>query len=164
MTGSQGLEVLGEVVGGDEGQDVGAQGCRVVVVVDLDGRLLDRAIHPLGLAVGPGVVGLGQSVLDAVGDADAVEDVRTEQARAGLIPVLGQVGEGHAVVGEHDVYLVAEDLDHAPQECRALHLAGAVVEFDMGELRDAVDRQEHGRPAFGRGAARSCRCGRSRSR
>jgi hypothetical protein len=33
----------------------------------------------------------------AAGDADAIEDVRTKQARAGLIPVLGQIGEGHAL-------------------------------------------------------------------
>ena len=39
----------------------------------LDGGLLHRPVHPLGLAVGPGMVGLGELVLDAVLFADAVE-------------------------------------------------------------------------------------------
>lgn len=33
------------------------------VVVPFDGRLLERPIHALDLAVGPRVVGLGQAVL-----------------------------------------------------------------------------------------------------
>ena len=40
--------------------------------------------------------------------ADAIEDVRTEQARGRPIPILGQDGDGHAVVGEHDVDLVGK--------------------------------------------------------
>ena len=62
---------------------MGLQAFQVVVVVDLDCGVIDRAVHPLGLAVGPRVVGLGQPVLYPVGDADAVEDVRTEVAAAG---------------------------------------------------------------------------------
>ena len=84
------FQALGEVVGGDEGQDMSLQAFQVVVVVDLDRGVLDRAVHPLGLAIGPRVVGLGQPVLDAMFDADAVEDVRTEQACAGPIPFLGR--------------------------------------------------------------------------
>ena len=131
--------MLGEVVGGDEGQDVGLEAFQVVVVVDLDCGVLDRAVHPFGLAVGPRVIGLGQPVLDAMLDADAIEDVRTEQTCAGPIPVLGQVGEGHAVVREHDVDLVGKDLHRVPQEGSARHLAGLVVELDVGELRNPVD-------------------------
>ena len=67
----------------------------------------------------------------------------------GPIAVLGQVGEGHAVVGEHGVDLVGEDLDHVPEEGGAFHLAGAVVELDVGELRDPVDGQEHDELAVG---------------
>lgn len=35
--------------------------------------ILDRAVHPFGLAIGPRMIGLGQSVLDAIGEADAVK-------------------------------------------------------------------------------------------
>ena len=69
--------MLGEVVGGDEAQDMGLEAFQVVVVVDLDRGVFDRAVYSLGLAVGPRVAGLGQPMLDTVGDADAVEDVRT---------------------------------------------------------------------------------------
>src|SRR3954466_1789347 len=53
---SQPLEVLGEVVGHDEGQDVGLQALQVGVVEDLDGPVLDGPVHPLGLAVRPGMI------------------------------------------------------------------------------------------------------------
>ena len=44
----------------------------------LDGGVFDGSVHPLGLTVGPGVVGLGQPVLDLVLGADAIEDVAAE--------------------------------------------------------------------------------------
>ena len=62
-------------------------------------------------------------------------------ARAGT--VLGQVGEGHAVVSQHGMDLVGKDLDHVAEEGRAFYLSRAVVEFDMGELGDPVDGEEH---------------------
>jgi hypothetical protein len=37
------------------------------------GGVLDGAVHPFGLAVGPGVMGLGELVRDAVIPTDAVE-------------------------------------------------------------------------------------------
>src|ERR1700722_1781871 len=55
----QSLQVLGEVVGG-EGQDIGLQAVRIVVVEDLDCGVLDRAVHSSGLVVGPRVIGPGQ--------------------------------------------------------------------------------------------------------
>jgi len=67
--------MFGEVVGGDEGQDMGFQAFQIVIVVDLDGGVLDGAVHPLNLAIRPRMVGFGQPMLDAVGDAGAVEDM-----------------------------------------------------------------------------------------
>ena len=51
--------MFGEVVSGDEGRDVGFEVFQVVVMVGLDRGVLDRAVHPLSLAVGPRVVRLG---------------------------------------------------------------------------------------------------------
>ena len=34
------------------------------IVEALDGRILDGAVHPLDLAIGPGVLGLGQTMID----------------------------------------------------------------------------------------------------
>jgi hypothetical protein len=47
------------------------------------------------------------------------------------------------------VDLLGEDLDHASEEGRAFHLAGAVMELDVGELRHPVDRQEHDQLSIG---------------
>jgi hypothetical protein len=71
--------VLGEVVGGDEGQDVRPERVEVGVVEGLDRRLLDRPVHPLRLAVRPGVVGFREPVPDAVLVAHPVEDVAAEE-------------------------------------------------------------------------------------
>jgi len=72
---SERLEVLGEVIGSDERQDVGAQRLGGFVVERLGGGILDGLAHALGLAVGLGVVGQGAPVLDAVLVAHAVEHV-----------------------------------------------------------------------------------------
>ena len=37
------------------------------------GHLLDGSIHPLDLPIGPGMVGFGEAMLDAVLKADTVE-------------------------------------------------------------------------------------------
>jgi hypothetical protein len=72
---AQRLEPTGMVVGVHEELQVDAELLMTVVVVAPDGRLFDGAVHPLDLSVGPGVVHLGQLVLDAVLIADPVEDV-----------------------------------------------------------------------------------------
>jgi hypothetical protein len=95
------------------------------------------------------MVGLGQAVLDAIVDTDAAEDVATRRAVTVAVAMLGQVGEGYPIVGEHGVDLVGEGLDHVPEEGRSRHLAGLVVELDAGEFRDPVDGKEHDQLAVG---------------
>ncbi len=62
------------------------------------------------------MVWFGQLVLDAVLVADTIEDVGAEIAPGRAVAVLGQIGEGHAVVGQHGMDGVGERLDHAAQE------------------------------------------------
>ncbi len=71
------------------------------VVVALDRRLLESAVHALDLAVGPRVVGLGKPVLDIVGAADLVEAVDTP-AGGLAVAVLGQLSELDAVARWED--------------------------------------------------------------
>src|SRR3546814_2937174 len=47
-----------------------------LVVVAPDGGLLDGSVHAFGLSVGPGLVGFGETVFDAVLTASHVEHVR----------------------------------------------------------------------------------------
>ena len=85
------------------------------IVEGFDGGLLDGAHHPLGLAVGPGMIGLGEPVLDAVCLADAAEDMAHPSRRTALIAL----NELHAVVGQDGVDLVRNRLDQRTQElCR----------------------------------------------
>jgi hypothetical protein len=129
---------------------MGLERLKVGIVEGLDGGLLHRPVHAFGLAVRPRVVGLGEAVLDAVLVADAVEDVAAEDrldlGMAAAVP--GQVGEGHAVVGQHRVDRVGERGHDLAQEGGAVQLGVGVVEGDVGELGHPVDRQEHEEPAF----------------
>src|SRR5215510_1631924 len=65
----EGLETLGEVVSGHEVCEVNSKLVMGFVVEALDGRLLDGAVHPLDLAIGPRVLGLGQTMIDVVASA-----------------------------------------------------------------------------------------------
>ncbi len=87
----------------------------VRVVELLDVGFFDGSVHAFGLAVGPGMVGLGQLVLDAVLVADTIEDVGAEIAPGRAVAVLGQIGEGHAVVGQHGMDGVGENASTTPR-------------------------------------------------
>src|SRR5829696_628544 len=89
----QPLQVLGEVVGCDERQHVSLEALQIRVVEHFDRGVLDRAVHPLSLSVGPWVVGFGEPVLDAVLPADPVEDVGAQPSTGRPVPVFGQVSE-----------------------------------------------------------------------
>ena len=72
-----------------------------VVVVTLNRRLLEGPVHPLDLAIRPGMVRLCESMLDSMVLTGAIEWV---SAPEGCQPraVLGQVGKLNAVVGENN--------------------------------------------------------------
>jgi hypothetical protein len=97
------------------------------------------------------VIGLGQAVFDAVRVTDPIEDVATEDGLHGCVSaaVLRQVGEGGAVVGQHGVDAVGEDLDDLAQEGGAVGLGVGAEESDVGELGDSVDGEEHEELALG---------------
>ena len=85
------------IVGVDEVVEVCGQLGVAVVVVALDRSLLDCPVHPLDLAVGPGMLDLGQPMLDLMLVADPVEDVVEG------VFVVRHVGELDAVIGQHGV-------------------------------------------------------------
>jgi len=97
-------------------------------MVSLDGRFLDRAVHALDLAIGPGMVHLCQAMLDPVLRADPVEDVLHR------IAILFAVCELDAVVGEDRVDSVGQRRDEITQELGSGHLAGLLLQPHEGEL------------------------------
>jgi hypothetical protein len=68
-------------------------------VVAFDGGVLDGAVHPVDLTFGSEMVGLGESLLDAVFEAYLVEAMDTV-TRGLAIRVLREICELNAVVGK----------------------------------------------------------------
>lgn len=80
---SEYLEVFGEIEGSDENQHMGLQAFQVWAVEGLDRGFLDGAVHPLGLPVGPRVIGLGQLVHDAIFITNPAKDVHAQKGLDG---------------------------------------------------------------------------------
>lgn len=74
------------------------------IVIALDYRVLDGAVHPLGLSVRPRMIDLGEALLIAVLAAAHVEHVRDVAGSRAISTARGQP-ELDAVVGEHRVDL-----------------------------------------------------------
>jgi hypothetical protein len=94
------------------------------VVVAPDRRLLEGPVHAFDLAVGPGVLGLGQAVVDVVLRTGELESMGAEGlaglqgafdvgCRRALVAGGGEVG---AVVGQDGVNLVGNRLEQRAQE------------------------------------------------
>ena len=103
------LQTTGEVVGGDEVPEVASELIVALVVVSLDGGLLEGAVHAFDLSVGPRMSRLCQTMVDIVLGARVLERMRPE-ALAGVHgdPDIGSggadvswCGEVGAVVGQY---------------------------------------------------------------
>ena len=111
---SQRFEVLGKVKRTHKGQHMRFQALPGQGNErGLDGGFLDGAVHALGLPVCPRVIRLCELVDDCVFVADPAKDVHLQKGVDGLVTALGQVGKGHAVVGEDGEDFVGEGFDHA---------------------------------------------------
>jgi len=137
----QDLETTGEVVSGDEVDQVGSELVVAVIVIAVDGRLFDRAVHPLDLPIGPWVIGLGQAMLDAVGSADLIEAVDPVSSGP-AITVFWQVSELNTVIGQHRMQPVWHCRDQGFQETHGGRTVRLLVQGDEGEFRGPIDRDE----------------------
>jgi hypothetical protein len=109
--------------------------------------LLDRAVHAFDLAIGPGVVWLGQAVLDPVGLADHVEPHRSGTDG---VSVPGLLDELDAVVGQDRVDAAGHSIE---QEFEELPCSLAICLLDQPShcgLAGPVDGDEETEFAFGR--------------
>ena len=117
-----------------------------VVMKPFDRRVLDGAVHPFDLAVGPWMVGLGQPVLDAVGLADHVE---AHWPGVDAVSVLGLLRELDSVVGQDGVDLIGHSLEHVLQELPSRLSVSRVNELGDSELGRPVDANEQVELALG---------------
>src|SRR2546423_12077111 len=111
----QDRETTGEIVSGDEVDQVGSELVVAVIVVAVDGRLFDRAVHPFDLPIGPWVMGLGQAMLDALGSADLIKSVDPVSSGP-AIAVFWQDSELNTVIGQHRMQPVWHCRDQGLQE------------------------------------------------
>lgn len=152
----EGLEPSAEVVGGDKVAKMLPELVMIVVVVALDGRFLDGAVHPFDLPVGPRMTRLSEPMIDIVLRAGEREGVAAE-------PFAGRdrefdlfdrgarilrISEVDAVVGEHSVHLVRDSGDEVPEEVGRDPCGGLFMQFNENELRGPVDRDQQVEPAF----------------
>ena len=117
---------------------MGVEFGEVGVVVPLDGRLFQGAVHPLDLAVGPGVGHLGAAVLDAVFGTHGVEQVW----RWAL--AMRQLRELHPVIGQYFMDEIRHRRHDAPPEIGGPYRRGFGVQLGEGQLAGAVDGDEKG--------------------
>ena len=102
----EGLQPPAEIVGIDEVGEVPLELCVAVVVIALNGRLLDGAVHSLDLAVGPWMADLGAPMFDAIFAAAHGEHV-CDEASSWTIGIARRQAELDAVVGQDGVDPVA---------------------------------------------------------
>jgi hypothetical protein len=103
---SERFEPLGEVISHQEGREVLFEVLMGLVIVFFDRGFLQGSIHALHLAIGPGMVGFGETVLDAIVLADAIEKMVE-----GIL-IAFAVSELHAVIGQHRVDFVGYGGNH----------------------------------------------------
>ena len=121
------------IVGVDKDLEMVPKLVVAIVMVALDGGVLDGAVHSLDLAIGPRMVGLGQAVLDAVLAADLVEAMDSV-ARGTSVPVAREVGELDAIVGKDGVEVVGHRFEQRFQEQDRGQPICLFMKLNKGEL------------------------------
>ncbi|CAP57828.1 unnamed protein product (plasmid) [Gluconacetobacter diazotrophicus PA1 5] len=147
---AQGLEPAGEIVGGNEVGEVLTQLVMCFVVEALDGGVLDRAVHPLDLAIRPGMSRLCQSMLDIEISTGQFKRVAPEQDTIrphgldvfGCPSIAGRIGKMRAVIGQHGMDAVGNRSGQSTQEVTGNATCRFLVQLDKSEFRGPVDRHQ----------------------
>jgi hypothetical protein len=128
-------------------------------MVALECRLLERAVHPLDLAVGPGMIRLGEAMFDAVFQAHPVEHMHAVADRRPCA-VLDGIAKLDAIIGEHRVDPVWQGFDKGLEEA-----GGGLDVGGRMQLKRQTCWSGRGRRTGGACPLRSglwqCRCGSS---
>ena len=111
------LEATTEIVAGNEVSQMLSKLIMAVVIVALDGSVLDRSVHALDLAIGPGMLDLGQPMFDAILLAAHIEHMCRVSCRL-AVRVARRESELDPIVGENRVDLVGDSRDQSFEEGR----------------------------------------------
>lgn len=112
-----------------------------IVLVTLDGSLLDSPVHPLHLTIGPRMLGLGQSMLDTVITADWVEAMNPKAGRP-AIAIARQIRELNTVVGEDCIEPIGHSRDQRFEEDNRCGSIGLLMQLSEGVPRRSVYSNE----------------------
>lgn len=138
----QRFEPLREIIGHEKRVQMCFQVIMSRVVIFFHGGFFERAVHAFHLAIGPGMVGFGQPMVDARLLADAVKDV--EECVLIALPVR----ELNAVIGQHGVDLVGHGADQVTQDLCGYGLVGVCMPLGRGQLADTIDGDNQRALAF----------------
>lgn len=144
----EGLQPSAEVVGVDEQVEMLFELPVAVIVKAFDGGFLDGAVHPLDLAVGPRVLDLGQTVLDAVLAAAHAEHM-LHVAGSRTTGIARQKSELDPIVGENSMDLVGDGRDQGHEECGCGGPAHRPEQLYERELAGAINGNIEIELAFG---------------
>src|SRR5262245_47954542 len=103
-----------------------------VIVITMHSGIFQCTVHALHLSVGPGMVGLGKTMFDAMCGTDAVKEMLKR------ILLVRLVSELNAIVGQDGVNLVRHGGNQTPQELGSCHVRHLWMQFSKGKLRSTV--------------------------
>ena len=113
-----------------------AQGLVTLVVVALNRRFLQRAVHAFYLTIRPGMTYPRQAMLDPVLAAHPIKQVHER------VSVPATMGELDAVIGQHRVQPVGIEGNDGFEEAYRCRSLGLLMQLGIGNLRRAIDGNE----------------------
>jgi hypothetical protein len=135
------FESLSELISHQKGLQVFFQVVGLIVIL-VHGGVFAGAVHPFYLAIGPGLVGLGQPMVDAILMTDAIEDMLKG------IAITPPVRELEAIIGQHGVDLVWYGGNQVLKELRGHHFVGLFMQLGIGQFAGTVNGDKQGGLAF----------------
>jgi Domain of unknown function (DUF4910)/winged helix-turn-helix len=122
------VESPGEMIGLQEGLQMRFQVAMGVVVVLLNGGILERAVHAFHLPVRPGMVGFGEPMVDAMLLTDAINNMLQG------IDITLTIGELNAMISQPGLNLIGHSDNHVAEELSRDHCVGfGVLKHSGGE-------------------------------
>jgi len=93
-----------------------------------DSCLLDGAVHPFHLPICPGMIDLGEAMLNVVFSTCAGKDVFKGE------PVFLPIGKLNTIIGKDGMDFIGSGLNKLVQERGRLHFSSRCYQFDKGEF------------------------------
>ena len=125
-------------------------------MVAVNSGLFDRAVHAFDLAIGPGMLDLGQPVINVMVGASTLESMAPEQLS--FCPHLpnidrrptspGRIGELNAIVVKNSVDGVGNRCNEIVEELLRDGICSLLVKLDISKLAGAVDGHEEMQLSF----------------